>query len=304
MGLYYKHSGRYSVTGALYAVVVGSLIACVCAAVYAYIILYCPLVYINALIAAGFGVVIGYMCAGMLKQKKVRSDAVAVAITLIVTSVAYYFSWAVWVFALARRADTNLPFAGLVGLTIFPNLLWGAIRAINVEGAWTLRGSAVSGIALWIVWVAELAFIYGLSLSTAYGRMEEEPFCETCEAWGTKKEKVVEAVTADINEFKQRMEAKDFHHLESAGPPNGESMEWQRIDVFSCSKCGSFHTMDSTHVKIKVESGKRKENTKMTLHHLVLTASEADALHKLGAKMMPVAIPPAPEPPKAAGVSA
>jgi hypothetical protein len=105
----------------------------------------------------------------------------------------------------------------------------------------------------------------------------------------------------DTNEFKQRVEAKDFHYLENAGPPNGESMEWQRIDVFSCPKCGSFHTMDSTQVKIKVESGKRKENTTVTVHHLLLTASEADALQKLGAKMTP---PPAPELPKTTSASA
>ena len=305
-GLYYKHSGRFSVTGALYAVVVGSVVACLCAFVYAYIIVYCPIVYLNALIAAGFGALIGYLCSTMLQKKNVRSSVVAVAISLLVTTIGYYFSWAAWVWALARRSDNAVPFAGLVGLTISPSLLWETIRAINVEGVWSIGRSstAVTGWALWAVWVAELGLIFGLALSAAYKTMDEQPFCEGCEAWGTKKEKVLEALVTDTSEFRQRMEAKDFRYLESAGAPTGESTEWQRIDLFSCPKCGSFHTMDSTRVKIKVESGKRKEETKQTVHHLLLTASEADALHKLGQKMAPPLIPPVPEPPQGVGASA
>ncbi|HSE50085.1 MAG TPA: hypothetical protein VLA96_12825 [Terriglobales bacterium] len=301
-GLYYKHSGKYSLGGAIYALVVGSVILCVGAFVYAYLILYLPFVYINALITAGYGIVLGFTCATLLKKKKVRSDGVAVGLTFVLTSVAYYFGWATWVWALARRTDTSIaPFSLLVGLVLWPPALWEIIKSINVEGAWTLRGSAVTGWALWAVWAIEFAMIFGFSLWTAYKTMDEEPFCETCEEWAKKKEQVVEAAIRDLNEYKRRLEGKDFKFLEAAGAPKAETMEFQRIDVFSCEKCGVFHTLDSTTVKVKIESGKRKEETAQSMHHLVLTASEAQALVKLGQAMNP---PVLAEAEKAAGANA
>jgi len=300
-GLYYKHSGKFSVGGGIYALALGSVILCVGAFVYAYLILYLPFVYINALITAGFGMAVGFTCATLLKRKKVRSDAVAVGLTLLLTAIIYYFGWATWVWALARRTDTPPGFEALIGLLVFPQFLWEAIRAINAEGAWTLRGSAVTGWALWAVWAAEFGMIFGISLWTAYKTMDEEPFCETCEEWGKKKERVLEAVAADLNEFKRRVEAKDWKYVESGGAPKAEHMEFQRIDVFSCEKCGVFHTLDATTVKVKIDSGKRKEETAQSMHHLILTASEAQALIKLGQTMNP---PILAEAEKAAGASA
>lgn len=285
-GLYYRHSGKYSIGGAIYALVVGSVIMCFCAFLYAYIIVYVPLVYVNALVTAGFGVLVGFTCATLLKRKKVRSDAVAVALTLVLTAVAYYYSWVSWVWALARREDAAIaPVSVFLGLLLWPPALWEVVKDINATGAWTLRGSAVTGWALAAVWAAEFAMIFGLSLYTAYNTMDEEPFCETCEEWGKKKERVVEAVATDLAEYQRRLEAKDFKYLEAAGPPTAETAEFQRIDVFSCERCGVFHTLDSTQVKVKIESGKRKEETRQTVHHLALTASEVQALVKLGEKM-------------------
>ncbi|MBI2678074.1 MAG: hypothetical protein HYX28_04785 [Candidatus Koribacter versatilis] len=302
-GLYYQHSGKYSVTGALYAVVVGSVIACACAFVYAYIIVYCPIVYLNALIALGFGAVIGYMCAAMLKQKKVRSDAVAVGITLVVTTVAYYFHWAVWVWALARRGEEPVPFIGLVGLTIFPKLLWEALRAINVEGAWTLRGSAVSGVALWIVWASELAAIYWCSLKTAFSHMDEHPFCETCEEWGVPDPSVLTVNTGDVAELKRRAEAKDLRYIEELGGPKDGS-DFTRMDLFSCQRCGSLYTMDMERVQVTASGGKSKEKKSRVLHHLLLSPSEAQSIKKLAEKLKPAALDVPPDTTKAEGASA
>src|SRR4051812_15280810 len=110
-GLYYKHSGKFSATGALYATVIGGVIGCLCAFVYAYVIVYCPFIYINVIIAAAFGALMGSVCGAMLQRKKVRSHRVAIAITVVVTTIAYYFSWSVWVWATARRADVSIGFA-------------------------------------------------------------------------------------------------------------------------------------------------------------------------------------------------
>jgi hypothetical protein len=304
--LYYHHSGKYSVTGALYAVVVGALIACACAFVYAYVILYSPIIYLNILLMVGFGVTMGYLCASMLKQKKVRSDAVAVAITLLVTAIGYYFSWSVWVWALARRGDAGVGFSALLGLTFLPNVLWEAVRAINAEGVWTIghSGSAVSGVALWIVWACELAAIFGFSVSSAYSRMDEEPFCETCEEWCKPDPSVLMVNTGAPAELKRRAEMKDLHYIEELGRPT-DGTDFTRLDLFSCARCGSLYTMNMERIQVAaVKGGKGKEKKQMILQHLLVTPSEAQALKKLGEKLKPAVLKLDPEPPKATGASA
>src|SRR3954464_5600394 len=98
-GMYYEHSGKYSISGAIYALVVGPVIMCFCAFLYAYIILYCALVYINAIVVLGFGVLVGHTWPALLKRKKVRNDGLAVALTVGLASVAYYYGWVAWVWA-------------------------------------------------------------------------------------------------------------------------------------------------------------------------------------------------------------
>jgi len=152
-GLYYKHSGKFSLTGVLFAVVAGSLIACFCGFLYAYAVLYLPFVYINALIALAFGGICGATAAVLLKKKKVRSDAVALGVTLLVTAVAFYYSWAVWLWALIRRAGEELHLADFVGAVLQPWVVWAAILEVNKTGAWSLRGgSPVTG-----TWLCGLA---------------------------------------------------------------------------------------------------------------------------------------------------
>ncbi|HTK95452.1 MAG TPA: hypothetical protein VL382_07410 [Terriglobales bacterium] len=290
-GLYYKHSGKFGMGGVLYALVVGSVVACVGAFVYAYLVLYLPFVYINALVTAGFGAGTGFVIATLLKKQKVRSDAVALVVTLVVTGIAYYYAWAAWIWALVRRNDGEASVGDFFNMLVRPGVVWNLVVDINQHGAWSIRGGEpVTGWALTIVWVAELALIFGVSLAVAYAQMDESPFCETCEEWGTKKPNVLQALAADVATAKQRIEAKDFHYLESAGAPRPDSMEWLRLHLFSCPKCGSFHTLDAEKVKIKVESGKRKENTSTAMHHLLLTASEAEALQRLGEKMGPKSV--------------
>ena len=301
-GLYYEHSGKFSLMGVVMAILMGSLIGCVGGFLYAYIILYCPIIYINLLLTVGFGLVMGALCASQLKRYKVRSDKVAVVVSIVVTTISYYFSWAVWLWALIRRDGGDVGLLDLLGETLQPWLVLALMARVNAIGAWTLgsSGSAVTGWGLALVWLGEAAIIYGCAVAAGYGAMDKAPFCETCDEWAKTTESVVAADVSDMAEFKRRMEAKDFHYLESAGPPKPASLVWVRLDVHSCPRCGSFHTMDGEQATVKIESGKRKESTKTVLHNLILTASEAETLRKLQQRMDVVLPPPAS---KAAGAS-
>lgn len=300
-GLYYQHSGKFSLGGVAFALVVGSVIACFLAFVYAYLILYIPLVYINFLITAGFGAVVGIAAAALLKNRKVRNGGVAMVTALLITAIAYYYAWVSWLWALGRRYGDagEVTTSVFFGLLLQPAEVWKAILTVNENGAWSFRsGDPVTGGVLWGVWALEALIIFGASLLIAKGWMEAEPFCENCEVWCESKENVLAATTQNVEEFKQRMEAKDFRYLESLGAPAAECADWQQIDLYTCPKCMNTNTLSAKRVVLKVEKKETKKEESDILKHLVLSVSEADTVKKLGEKMQ------APGEPKAAAAGA
>lgn len=284
-GLYYKHSGQFSISGLLFGLVVGTLIACLAGFIYAYLILYIPFIYINFFITAGFGGIAGGAAAMLLKKRHVRSTPVALAVTLAVTTLAYYFSWTVWMWAAMRRGDADLGFAQLVGLALQPGFAWELVTKINEVGAWSIRSYIPTGAALWGAWAIEAAIVYGVSLMVAFNAMEEEPYCESCAVWCEKKAGVLKAATQNVDEFRQRMEAKDFRYLEGLGAPSADCADWQQVDIFSCPKCANLNTLEAKRITVTVEKDKKKEQSADLMSHLLLSVSEAEALRKLGERM-------------------
>ena len=281
-GVYYKHSGKYSTGDLLTGSALSAVVALFTAALYAYLILYIPIAgYISFLFTAAFGGVVGYAMAKLLKSRLVRNSRSALLATFAITTVAFYFHWAVWVNAALQRAELESSLA----VTLVPTVLWQLITTINAEGAWTIRNWTPSGGALWTIWALEAAILYAVALAVAYGEMESEPFCENCQVWCPRKEAVVNVAPApDGEELKRRMEARDIKFLEQLGPMPESALAWEQIDLHSCPKCNSTNTLSVQHVTVKIEKKETKQDTSETISKIVLTVSDADQVRRLGEK--------------------
>lgn len=294
--LYYKHSGNFSPGGAAVALLVTALVAFPLAYIYAYLVLYIPIAgYITFILSALFGCLLGLVATRTLMWGKVRNTGVALAVIVLASLWALYASWAVWIYALLRRAKMQLD---LLPILLRPDVLWELIKKVNEVGAWRLRSWTPTGMALWIFWAGEAALILGLAFFVGLVMFRENPYCEACNSWCKETEGVGTVNAGDRAELKQRMEAKDFSFLEKLGQVPPDAREWFRLDLYECPSCHMTNTLTVKTVTAKVEGkdGKASQQTEDLLDKLVIAAGDVETIRRIGQKLAPPAPETAPSP--------
>ena len=288
--------------GLLVAVFIGLLVGLPCAWLYAWLIHWNPIIYIDVLASFGFGAIIGMAIESSLESHKCRNVPIAGLAAFLVVVVSYYVSWAVWLHALLQ-----LP---TVALILHPAAMWEAILAVNEVGAWSLRGDVVKGIPLWIAWGLEAACIIGIAVYTAVKTMQQATYCEGCDQFaklakgvcfagaGTAppiEEKAAfksycKGLKQHAAELKQHLETKDFSYVEQLGAVQPGAIAWYKFDLVSCPQCNMTHTLRVTQLQNKIEGKKVKSETTESevLRQLLLSFTEADTLKKLGQKLVPM----------------
>ena len=97
MSNYYKPSGKFSPISFVYFILVCTVALPILATIYAYLIWYIPIIYLNFLVTFGFGfaiaITVGYL---VVRLGKVRNYGLAILFALIASLVAYYLQWVVW----------------------------------------------------------------------------------------------------------------------------------------------------------------------------------------------------------------
>ncbi|MES1240398.1 MAG: hypothetical protein ABUT39_02160 [Acidobacteriota bacterium] len=286
--LYYKHSGNYTASGVLLSLGGGAAATVVLSFVYAYVILYCPFIYINFFATLFYGGAVGFVGTTLLKRQKVRNTRMAVVVGLALGLFALYAQWVVWIFALLGRSNIE---RSLPVLAFDPAVLWSVILEVNEVGAWELKGSAPTGGMLWAIWGLEALLIGGAAVFTALSLMDDEPYCESCNSWCTAESNVAELQTCDPDELKRRMELKDFGYLERLGGRAADASSWLQAGLHKCGRCGMTNTLKVDAVSVTVDKkNKESKSTKTVLDKLLVTQGECATIREIGRKL---ANPPA-----------
>src|SRR4051794_22838506 len=126
----YKHSGRFTPVGLVLGIIAGVATSVVAAIIYAYGDLYIPLIYLNVLLCVVFGAAVGVVSAMAMRFGKVRNIPVALLIVTLVTAVAYYLCWVVWISAVIDRYGQGRDFSW-IWLAIHPQAVWAIATRIN-----------------------------------------------------------------------------------------------------------------------------------------------------------------------------
>ncbi len=277
-GLYYRHSGKFSVQGAATGLAAGLASGLVLAFIYSYLILYIPFVYVNFLLTAGFGSLLGGITARFLRRGKLRNTKVALLMVIIVATASLYASWVVWIYAFIRRQGADV---SLLPIASQPRLLWQLIQRVNEVGAWSFLHVTPTGPALGFVWIVEASMILGFAIWVGAGAISE-PFCESCQRWCELTEGVAVVGEGDPKELKSRMEKKDFSFPEKLGAKKPGASSWFRLDLHSCPQCGMVNTLSIRKVRVSVDKkGKSSEKTKNVMSKLLLNAAETESLRRL-----------------------
>ena len=72
-----------------------------------------------------------------MKSGKVRNTGVALLGVLLATGLSYYVCWAVWTYAIYRRADDDS--VSILGLVLHPDELIARVRLLNMIGVWKIK---------------------------------------------------------------------------------------------------------------------------------------------------------------------
>ena len=272
----YEHSGAVPLTGILVFLPI-AVVGAILGVVYDYLIVWIPLIYINFLVTAGFGALLGGICGRAARAGKIRNTPVTAVLTFVIALVAYYASWAVDPLARFGPADG--------AILISPIILAQYIEAFFQQGTWTLFGDqSVSGIFLAAVWLVEAAVIFGGATVIAVSMTRNHPFCEMCHRWTTKEDDVrrmslIGAEPAAI----ENISAGKIDVLEKLAKALDEEAAYLRVDLASCPDCSQSSYVSVQLVSSSVDKkGNESTATKAVLENLSVDAAETERVSQVG----------------------
>ena len=182
----YSHSGKTG-AGALPAGLIGGVAGgIVLAWVYQLFIDWIPLVYFSFFATLIFGLALGYLMGSALHWGHCRNNALATALTVVVSLVAIAASYGCAYYRVASdlASKKSVPTSEVV-----QRLPLGKYLEIRVESGWKLGrggGLPISGVFVYVVWALEALMILGGAVVTARSVIEK-PYCEDCLKWSEEE---------------------------------------------------------------------------------------------------------------------
>lgn len=281
-GLFYEHSGKSSKLRACMGFAVAVAVVSPVAWLYAYGLIRIPNAILSAIMPFIFGFLLSFGNAAMLRLTKVRSRRVARRMTLGVTAIAYYLSWAAWVSMGLREQGLEI---STLDVALQPINVASYIVEANRIGPWKLMDFEFRGFLLWVVWIVEFMVIFVMGVQLAMDKFLDLPFCERCDRWCKKHANIARFWHPDAAVVKNAVQAKRFETLELFTPVPLALTEgrWYECTLEICPSCTSTNTLDV--FSVTTERNKKDEISRQEtqlISNLLLTVAEVDKFRRLG----------------------
>ena len=262
----YKHSGTCPVNGYFLVPLLGFLSLFILAPVYAYAIKYIPFIYIDFILIGGYGFALGMVVHFSSKVLKMRNDIVVMTLGAIVGFAGLYMGWVFWIHALIGK------------IVISPLTLMRVIPIIGEKGTWSLKGSQVTGIVLYLFWLIEAGAIIVIA---AFASKIGTPFCERCDEWAETEYQILPLEkNVPIAQVVASLKRGDFEPLMSM--PRTSLGEHIYAKINFCSACRKLYVMSLIDVVFKIEKEKeepKKEET-VIVSDLIINEDQFRMLQK------------------------
>jgi hypothetical protein len=199
-------------------------------------------------------------------------------------------SWVSWLLQILGNGAVRLKSFDLL---LRPQVVWQIIGRVRDVGTWGSTGSeATHGTELTVIWSIEALAVLGFGTLAAVAVIRQKPFCENCDSWCKRSERLVFFPSIFGQELKQRLEAKDFSFVEKL-VPTSEKFAHIRFELFICATCQMLNTISVNQVLVqpaKSRWSKAKTERKELLKFLSVTPEEAALIRRVA---MGVSTPPA-----------
>ena len=260
---YYEHSGKFGFMGPAYMLIIGAACTLVLSVIYGYAIFYIPFIYLNFLIALGFGALVGMLVGHGGKLGKVRNSPLLLFFGLVFGILAEYTGWVSWVFAFSKQEV----------LALYPSQILAVVTYVAQKGAWSIFGWTPMGGSLYTIWGIEAVMIIGTSTLACWGVVCSTPFCEHCNRWveGKKSISPLEPIP-DPDKFKSQLEQAGDTVVKALKKVDSKNKEYTQLDLIKCPECNYSYYLSMKSIKIEVDSkGKEKKDETDIVENFVLS---------------------------------
>ncbi len=198
----YQPSGKFSLR--TFPIWLAGILATVgLAYIYQNFLRWIPWIYVNVLLTAAMGLVLGWVAAQVVRLGSVRSRFLAIVIGLSLVGCGvgakYFFQYR----GMLRAATTewmrqqNLPAAqrAEVQWAIAEDLTFARHLQFRADQGWNIgrggrRGAPIQGVLVYLIWAIEAGVIGYFALRMPY-RQAGEPFSESRDTWASESELVM-----------------------------------------------------------------------------------------------------------------
>lgn len=248
---FYKHSGNAPISGILLTIIVGLIGAVVFGTLYGFIIAKSPFIYLNVIATVVFGVFLGLVIGYGAKLGKIRNFKLIFILSLVVSVVAVYVHWVVWL-----KVITEV-------VILDPLALKAALSYISTIGAWSIFDSTPTGWLLWTFWIVE-ALIVVIATSVIANDSTDIPFCEDVNEWAIETN--FEHAFYPI----QSAENIKFPHelLNQLRPLDQESNQYGTLSVSSVDD-SSLRCVSFNHVSIQMDKDEEKITKDVVIKYML-----------------------------------
>lgn len=292
MNLYYQPSKRITIGGVLSFLLLGAAAAVPLAFSYVYATWYIPFIYVNVLLTLGFGAVLAAVLKALTTMGKLRNPALVGWLAVAVGLWAWYVQWTLYLTllngageteSLGHRASfTHTTFESDVFLSLLaqPDLVLGMLPRLAENGMWSIFTVTVSGVVLYLVWLAELAIIVFFAWALPHSQAAT-PFSETTGQWTEKLTfPVTTAAFPDAEATKAALEAADWAHLQPLAPGEEAPSAFGRLHLYHVPQAEDCCYLSLENVTIEVDDkGKSSEKATDVLEYLRVAPHVCRELH-------------------------
>lgn len=291
--LYYQPSGRFTVSGILGLLGVGALVAVPLALLYVYAVWYIPFIYINFAVTLGFGLGLGWALKKMVRAGKLRNPRLVGWLSVAIGVWAWYVQWCVYIALLAGAGDTESlgSRASFTHTTfqedVFLGSLFNPVAVLSVlpglaeEGTWSIFKVTVSGVFLYLIWLAEFLIIVFFAWSLPHTEAGV-PFSELADEWAEKTTLPQSAIhCADAAATKAALEAADWDHLQLRPQDEDTALApFSRLHFYRAPSDPECCYLSLENVTIELDkNGKSSEKTADVVEYLRVPPRICTELH-------------------------
>ncbi len=266
-GTIYKFSGRYEPMNLTIGILLGVLTVLLMSFIYTYVVHYNPIAYASAIVTFLYGLSIGWISHSILKYTKTRNFAWGLVISIILSFLALYFTWA---FSLGIYYEHA---------SFVPSDICRGIENLIETNTFNIRHRrskwTISGVFVGLIYLVEAGMIFLGGIICAYSLNSSIGFCEKCKTWTKSvfRSPALSPIT-DISLIENELKLGKIGTILELKKV-GEHDSHTSLVIQSCD-CSDMNLLTIYDVVVE-KKGKKYEENKTALLSMIIISSEVSS---------------------------